>query len=494
MSRTNLHLQNSLRMTSMNVDGNKTTQCGQEKETAARKETALNWLNVQTDRKKPTSKFPGTKYTRAKEACVRTYLQSSVRARKKMTLPYRERKEERILYNLDIDMAELNQDLEDMTISSYMDFSRRVPYPCVFSSNEMMPEGSTKSRTPSDENIQSPNPTASGGTIQSPCPTPSDGIINIGTSIYTPFPGTDFGSEQLSGGLPNFGNNCYVNASLQCLFTAESFCRELSNLVDSSTHTLEYLFLRCFVELLRLRNSSDVQDDDNTSLFLLFLMKSAAHYNPEFTIDIQNDAHEFLCYCLTQVEESGQKLGWQEDVNPRCPVTSNFKFKMWNIITCSSCGSQQNNNVEVFNHVSVPLKHDSVDQCLSDVVNLNRFRMTENYTVEKVKTPVDITPELQINCFPQSHTPGIENSRSEARETDRNALGGSTSTYRLISVLSHIGSTACYGHYVSDCSSHDSLQWKIYDDDLVRLTSEMDMLERRSTSAYVLLYERVRTG
>ncbi|KAF4088856.1 hypothetical protein AMELA_G00059510 [Ameiurus melas] len=337
----------------------------------------------------------------------------------------------------------------------------------------------------------------------------------------------DFGSERLPGGLPNFGNNCYVNASLQCLFTAESFCRELSNLVDSSTCTLEYLFLRCFVVLLRLRNSSEVQGDHKKGLLLKALMKSAAHYNPEFTIDNQNDAHEFLCYCLTQVEESGRKLGWQEDVNPRCPVTSNFKFKMWNIITCSSCGSQQNNNVEVFNHVSVPLKHDSVDQCLSDVVNkptllerkcevcggesassrwtfhtlprflilqLNRFKMTRHYRVEKVKTPVDITPELQINCFPQSHTPGIENSRSEARETDRNALGGSISTYRLISVLNHIGRTACYGHYMSDCSSHNSDEWKIYDDDLVRLSSETDVLERRSTSAYVLLYERVSTG
>ncbi|XP_053485665.1 uncharacterized protein LOC128610399 isoform X2 [Ictalurus furcatus] len=392
--------------------------------------------------------------------------------------------------------------------------------------------------------MKRPIATASGGTIKSPCPTPSDGIINIMTSIYTLFPDTDFDSELLPGGLPNFLSNCYINASLQCLFTAESFCRELSDLLDNSTHTLEDSFLRCFVELLRLRNSSEVQGDRKKGLLLQALMKSAAHYNPEFTIDIQNDAHEFLCYCLTQMEESGRKLGWQEDVNPRCPVTSNFKFKMRNIITCSSCGSQQNNNVEVFNHVSVPLKHDSVDQCLSDVVHkrtlleskcevcggdsassrwtfhtlprflilqLNRFRMTKRYTVQKVETPVDITPELQINCFPQSDTPGIgashaKNSRAEARETDRNELvrerqrdtmkdeGGSTSTYRLISVLNHIGRTACFGHYTSDCSSHSSHQWKIYDDELVRLTSETDVLERRSTSAYVLLYERVSTG
>ncbi|XP_053537760.1 ubiquitin carboxyl-terminal hydrolase 37 isoform X1 [Ictalurus punctatus] len=525
METTNTHLQNSLRIKSMIVERNNTTLYVQEKETIARKETALNRLNVKTVKTKPTSKFPGTKYTRAKEVCVRTYLQSSEGTRKKMTLPCQESKaserteerKETIPHKLESEMAELNEELEELNVSSYMEFTKRVPYACAFSSNEMMPEGSTKS----------PNPTASGGTIQSQCRTPSDRIINIMTSIYTLFSDTDFDSKLLPGGLPNFGSNCYVNASLQCLFTAESFCRELSDLLDNSTHTLEYSFLRCFVELSRLRNSSEVQGDSDMSLFLQALIISATEYNPEFTIDIQNDAHEFLCYCLTQMEESGRKLGWQEDVNPRCPVTSNFKFKMRNIITCYSCGSQQNNNVEVFNHVSVPLKHDSVDRCLSDVVHkrtlleskckvcggdsassrwtfhtlprflilqLNRFRMTEYYTVQKVETPVDITPELQINCFPQSDTPRIENSRAEARETDRNELSGSTSTYRLISVLNHIGRTACFGHYVSDCSSHNSHQWKIYNDHLVRLTSETDVLERRSTSAYVLLYERVSTG
>ncbi|KAF4088672.1 hypothetical protein AMELA_G00057280 [Ameiurus melas] len=389
--------------------------------------------------------------------------------------------------------------------------------------------GTVKCPTPTASwgTVKSQTPTASGMTIKSQTPIPSDGIINNMTPIYTLFPDTDFASELLPGGLPNYGNSCYVNASLQCLFTAGSFCRELSDLLNSSKHTLEDIFLRCFVELSRLRKSSEDQGGSSKDLCLLALIESAAAHKPEFTIHKQNDAHEFLCYCLTQMEESGRKLGWQEDVNPRCPVTSNFKFKMRNIITCSSCGSQQSNKVEVFNHVPIPLKHDSVDKCLSDVVNkltlleskcevcegesalsrwtfhtlprflilqLNRFKLTEYHTVEKLVTPVDITPELQINCFPQSDTPGIENSRAEARETERNELGGSTSMYRLISVLSHIGSTACYGHYVSECSSGTPTTWKTYDDKLVTLTSETDVLERRLTSAYVLLYERVSTG
>ncbi|XP_017326512.3 ubiquitin carboxyl-terminal hydrolase 2-like isoform X2 [Ictalurus punctatus] len=714
---TNLQKFYPLRITSMMVERNKIILYGQEKKTAARKETASNRLNMKTAKvsESPTSKLPGMKFIRVKEAHVRTNLQNSVGTRKKMTMPSQERKaaerkeerKEMTLFNLENEMVKLNKELKELTFSSYMKFIKGVPDPYAFSSNEMMPEGSTNCPTPTASGgtikrptptaccgpiksltptasggtikrptptascgpIKSPTPTTSGGTIKSPTPTaswgtiksqtptaswgtvksqtptaswgtvksqtptaswgtvksrtptasgrtvksltptascgtvkrltptaygrtvkgptptaswgtvksptptasgrtvnspiptaswgtvksqtpnaswrtikgqtpilsegniqsqsptPSDGIINIMTPICTLFPDTD--SELLPGGLPNYGNSCYVNASLQCLFTAESFCRELSDLLDNSTHTLKDTFLRCFVELSRLRKGSEVEGDSSKDLLLLALIESAAVHKPEFTIDNQNDAHEFLCYCLTQMEESGRKLGWQEDVNPRCPVTSNFKFKMRNIITCSSCGSQQNNKVEVFNHVPMPLKHDSVDQCLSDVVNkltlleskcevcggesaisrwkfhtlprflilqLNRFKMTEYHTVEKLEMPVDITPELQIKCFPHSDTPGIENSRAEARETDRNELGGSTSTYRLISVLSHIGSTACYGHYVSECSSGTPTTWKTYDDKLVTLTSETDMLERRLTSAYVLLYERVSTG
>ncbi|KAB5579043.1 hypothetical protein PHYPO_G00190170 [Pangasianodon hypophthalmus] len=453
-----------------------TTLHGQEKKTAERKETTSNRPNMKTSETKPVivspiSKHPWTKRIEVKEAHVRTNLQSSAgttamrkekEERKEMTLRGQDRKEEKkemILFKSEDEMAKLMEVLMELAFSSYMEYKKRVRDPHAFR-------------------------------------------------------------------LPNFGNNCYVNASLQCLFTAESFCGELSYLLDNSVHKLEDTFLRCFVELSRLRKSSEVQGDISKDSLLLALIESATDINPEFTISQQNDAHEFLCHCLTQMEESGRWLGWQEDVDPRCPVRANFKFKMRNIITCSSCGSQQNNKVEVFNHISLPLVHNSVDQCLYDIVNnpteleskckvcggecaksrwmfhtlprflilqLNRFKVTEYYTVVKLHMPVEIKPELQINCHPESDSPRIENSKAEARETDRNELGGSAATYRLISVLSHVGSTTLCGHYLSDCSS-SSHQWMTYNDQRVTLTTETDVLKMRSTSAYVLLYERVSTG
>ncbi|KAI5104703.1 hypothetical protein C0J45_6329 [Silurus meridionalis] len=48
--------------------------------------------------------------------------------------------------------------------------------------------------------------------------------------------------------LPNLGKTCYCNASLQFLFTANAFCRELSDIIDNYNDRLEVQFIRCSFE------------------------------------------------------------------------------------------------------------------------------------------------------------------------------------------------------------------------------------------------------
>ncbi|XP_058251388.1 ubiquitin carboxyl-terminal hydrolase 37-like [Hemibagrus wyckioides] len=371
------------------------------------------------------------KATEVKEPCIpkdlkrsfQTSLKSTVMEdRQEVMLHDHERKEERIMqYYWEDKLERLLQELNQLASDNQQ--KKSVTDLHAFSSKKMMPEG----KTPSSDG-------------QSQCPASSDSQSWTSDSFdensmalsYIPE------NEELLGGLPNFGNNCYINASLQCLFTAEAFCEQLCNLLDNSNQNIEDTFIRCFAELSRIRKGSEPRYD--TESILEALIESAAEINPEFTIDNQNDAHEFLCHCLTQMEEAGRWQGWQEDVHPRCPIKNNFMFQMRNIITCSSCGSQQKNKVDVFNHISLPLVYNSVDQCLYDAVNkaseieskctmcggeyassrwtfhtlprflvmqLNRFTLTKNYRVVKLNTPMDIQPELQIGaCPPQSHTPG----------------------------------------------------------------------------------------
>ncbi|KAG7330523.1 hypothetical protein KOW79_006745 [Hemibagrus wyckioides] len=516
------NLQNLVMITALTTDKKNTTPREQAKKTAAKTETK-NRVNTQKGKTakismKPTDKLPTDKEHRIPTDLKRSF-QTSVKSKvmedkKKVMLHEHERQLERMAqYYWQSEMEKFLQEMKELALDVQQE--KRITDPDAFSSKKMMPEAKTKSTTtdPCDGKSQS-----SASSVKNWASDTFEGTSMTRSHILE--------NEVLPGGLPNFGNNCYINASLQCLFTAEAFCEQLCNLLDNSNQTIEDTFIRCFAELSRMRKGSEPRYQ--TEALLGALIESAAEINPEFTIDNQNDAHEFFCHCLTQMEESGQLQGWQEDAYPRCPVKNNFMFQMRNIITCSSCGSQQQNKVDVFNHISLPLVYNSVEQCLYDAVNkateieskcttcggkfassrwtfhtlpkflvmqLNRFTVTEYYRVVKLNTPMDIQPELQIEaCPPQSDTPGTENSKAEVRETGRNHLGGSTSTYRLISVMSHVGSSAQYGHYLSDCYSRSCQQWKTYNDMLVSPITEEDVLTKRSSDAYVLLYERVSTG
>ncbi|KAG7330522.1 hypothetical protein KOW79_006744 [Hemibagrus wyckioides] len=407
----------------------------------------------------------------------------------------------------------LDNELKKFVISLHLEHHEKETKP-----NRYRPEGPTKSMTPA----------------------PAEEHLTVTVAVAE--------KQMLFGGLPNFENNCYINASLQCLFRAESFCQELSTLLEDYTDRPEAWFLSCFVNLWKLRNTSDA--GLNKDILLLSLINVISAINPKFTIHKPNDARVFLNQFLFEMEKCGRKLGWQNDVDPRCPVRSNFKFKIRDIITCSSCGNQTENKLKGSYYLSVPLVHSTVDLCLDKAVNnqevfeaecsvcggqfasfsrtietLPKAKKTKDCRQVKERKPIFLNPKLHINNPEQSSTldqtkqssvsqsslsqsiPEHENSRAEARETgseksleserQRDTVmdnGGSISMYQLISVLSHVGTSTEYGHFVSDCSSHRPHQWITYNDLDVTQTTEEDVLKKRSSDAYVLLYERVSTG
>ncbi|XP_053350485.1 ubiquitin carboxyl-terminal hydrolase 37-like [Clarias gariepinus] len=457
----------------MMVQRNNTTLKDQVKKTTEWRVTSTNRLNVKTVKRKPKKIIP------------------VILEWKKMMLYVQEKKKKTAAWKQLMQSSEQNKtERHSKEVSSYMRYRKRSTDSNSFSFKKKMRQQSKRSIS-----------------------------LPYNLSLLTKM-------QLFNGGLPNVGNSCYVNAGLQFLFTAEAFCEELSHLLDSSFQNNVNFFLRYFVNLSKLRKTSKVQGVIGKDSLLLGLIALSVDINPEFTIGQQSDAHEFLCHCLTQIEEFGRCLGWKEDSEPKCPVRSNFKFMMRNIIKCSSCGYQQKNKLEEFNHISLPLEHNSVDQCLHDtkstfveskcefcggksasssltfdtlprflILQLNRFKMSEDYTVVKQQISMDIQSQLHINCFAQSDATRIEDIKAEARHTERNNLGGSVTTYQLISVLSHVGSSTFCGHYVSDCSSPsvNPLEWMTYDDNLVTLTTEAKVLKRRSCSAYMLLYEKVHT-
>ncbi|KAK2089248.1 Ubiquitin carboxyl-terminal hydrolase 29 [Saguinus oedipus] len=82
-----------------------------------------------------------------------------------------------------------------------------------------------------------------------------------------------------------------------------------------------------------------------------------------------------------------------------------------------------------------------------------------------------------------------ENTRDEVKELTRNTkMGDPLQAYRLISVVSHIGSSPNSGHYISDAYDFQKQAWFTYNDLCVSEISETEMQEARLHSGYIFFY------
>ncbi|KAJ8019562.1 Ubiquitin carboxyl-terminal hydrolase 37 [Holothuria leucospilota] len=83
-------------------------------------------------------------------------------------------------------------------------------------------------------------------------------------------------------------------------------------------------------------------------------------------------------------------------------------------------------------------------------------------------------------------------SREEWSELAKNAEEGDMpNSYRLVSVVSHMGSSLTTGHYVSDVYDSKTKSWLSCDDSNVTVISESRVREDRRRTGYIFFYERV---
>ncbi|XP_029460909.1 ubiquitin carboxyl-terminal hydrolase 37 isoform X2 [Rhinatrema bivittatum] len=83
----------------------------------------------------------------------------------------------------------------------------------------------------------------------------------------------------------------------------------------------------------------------------------------------------------------------------------------------------------------------------------------------------------------------MEYTEAEAEELKKNAeTGDLPHSYRLFSVVSHIGSTSSSGHYISDVYDMKKQGWFTYNDLEVSRTQEMSVQNDRDRSGYIFFY------
>uniref|UniRef100_A0A8C5D8X5 ubiquitinyl hydrolase 1 n=1 Tax=Gouania willdenowi TaxID=441366 RepID=A0A8C5D8X5_GOUWI len=305
-------------------------------------------------------------------------------------------------------------------------------------------------------------------------------------------------------GLPNLLFTCYMNAAMQALLTLEKFIDEIYRQKrvwgqhPCSVH---------FQQILNIVNCQFEPDFKKKNILSDF-KQTVADFNKEFSDDDQKDTHEFMI-CVFDILRSSksemQDLSSALNTLYSCPVDAHISFQMINIRTCSGCGSESKNIEDCICLILKLTASDSADGCLREylkggcvefscncgshessqkaifkslpnvlILQLQRFTTQDNNTV-KEKRAIYLAPNLEIpKKFCNNATKSVQ--------------------YSLVSIVSHLGPSLNYGHYICDGVNRQRRQssesWLTYDDNVVTETPMQDVLYQRRTSAYLLFYER----
>ncbi|XP_032400519.1 ubiquitin carboxyl-terminal hydrolase 37 isoform X2 [Etheostoma spectabile] len=329
---------------------------------------------------------------------------------------------------------------------------------------------------------------------------------NLGRTLRNIPKGKLYKDELVALGLPNLAQTCYMNSTLQSLLTITDFIQDICNQesVWSSLPNSELLGGFVKVKLSRCTSSKAVKKQALTAF-----KRTIAVFNSEFEDNRQKDAHEFLSCVLNQlrcVSADLQAEAFKKACSYTCPVEANITFQMLSTKTCNGCGMQSTREEDYITLSLDLVPGGTVSQCLQEylkenqleyrcecgaetsslqrsfltlpnalIIQLKRFNYTECLNLEKINSPITLSRQLVLN-------------------TESSASEQTPSCYSLMSVVSHLGYSAHFGHYICDGAHRDeepqdmSDNWLTYNDKDVSETTGTYICHQRQRTAYLLFY------
>ncbi|XP_052320847.1 ubiquitin carboxyl-terminal hydrolase 37-like isoform X11 [Oncorhynchus keta] len=151
-------------------------------------------------------------------------------------------------------------------------------------------------------------------------------------------------------GLPNIGNTCFLNATLQCLLVLPSFSKEILHQEQLWSSSPFSNLLRSLSDVHRSGLPDSVANQASKADLMWKVKYSLSGYDLKYLGDTQQDAHELLINMLCQLKEEGMILKTL-GINYTCPV-SQLEFQLVSVRTCTSCGRESSTR-EDYNHLSL---------------------------------------------------------------------------------------------------------------------------------------------
>ncbi|KAJ8354078.1 hypothetical protein SKAU_G00216450 [Synaphobranchus kaupii] len=192
---------------------------------------------------------------------------------------------------------------------------------------------------------------------------------------------------------PNIGNTCYMNATLQSLFSLQVFIKDIRREESCWKSNLTTHLLKCLADLHSTRTSCN---RERKISLLKTLKRSIAKNYSDFCGEEQQDAHEFLSVLLSQLKEEGVSLRTRVGLHPyTCTIEANFEFELLSTRTCLRV-------------LVVQLKRFSVNSRgvkLHNRLHISPQLCLQAHSRANVRRPGMPKPHLtQGDCYETSHT------------------------------------------------------------------------------------------
>ncbi|KAL2102501.1 hypothetical protein ACEWY4_001669 [Coilia grayii] len=320
-----------------------------------------------------------------------------------------------------------------------------------------------------------------------------------------------FPSNIQSLGFPNIGNSCYMNATLQALLSLSSFTSDLMRHRHCWESPSSAPLMRNIADLQLVRQNT--RQANKKRPMLKNIRRSISTICPEFSGDHQQDAHEFLLFCLMKLKEECASISHLE-LTPRCPV-ANMEFQLLSIYTCKSCGVIFD-RTEDYNHLSISVSdqrtlYKSMDYFFKStevefscgvcsgriaslklhfftqprvlVLHLKRFGDISGTT--KSSNPINIPLQLNLSRYNRGVSMGqlIPSNSTSCEELQDSVEQPDIS----LQAAPGLPTPLLPGHYICDVLEGDGSNWLCFNDDMVS-REKTDILEERSSTAYLLFY------
>ena len=330
------------------------------------------------------------------------------------------------------------------------------------------------------------------------------------------------------GGIPNLGNTCYLNASIQMLRTIPEIA-PLLDTVSTKADAQSDAFAALFEQMLLCTNQSGALGQLAPLAFLQGfhqVFPSFAERSPEGFL-MQHDAQEALTALLKVIEQNGASKSKETNA----PFDALFRVRLREEFKCTEKGPSAEESATQKSdalmllcrlHADTSTLEQGLQNSLAkETIEKHSDALGRNAQWERM-TAIESLPKyvfVQIARFtwrqdtsqrakilrPVNFPMTLDFKRFMAPQNESDAKNAGKNEYALQCVVSHKGRTADSGHYIAwtrkevenstDAEASKTSVWVVIDDENTSIVSEDDVKRLsgggESHSAYVLLYKRI---